>query len=149
MATLKHIITDRAIQLVGVAALLGAAAAFAAGFVSSSSGAATDAVAIPQAERHWVLDEAPLEQQAALQDLQVAREEYVAAIAAERKCLTDQGIWVSDTWWEDNQLRYTFGGVPTREEAASVFEIYRACHMTHVRNIATAWAIGSAPAAMP
>ncbi|GIW17358.1 hypothetical protein [Tepidiforma sp.] len=146
MDSLTRCFADRSIMTIAVSGLAALAMAFAAGTLSTADGRATDAAVIPAGERHWVLEGAPAEQQGALADLEVAREEYVAAIEAERKCLTDQGIWVSDTWWEDNQLRYTFGGVPSREQAASVFEVYRACHATYARNVATGWAIGSAPA---
>ncbi len=144
MAIMIRLVRDRSVATISAAAVAAVAFALIAGAWPSGQTAATDTVAVPASERQWLVEEAPQEQQAALSDLAVARAEYVAAIEAERACVAAQGIWVSEMWWEDNQLRYTFGGVPANQRD-DVFAVYRDCHMKHVRNIATAWAMGSAP----
>lgn len=70
--------------------------------------------------------------------------EHVAAIEAERARAAVRGIRLSETWREDNELRYSLGGVPAHQRD-DVFVVYPGCRMKHVRNVATAWTMGSAP----
>jgi len=112
----------------------------------SSQAVATDSASIPQSEKSWIVDDAGAAQQAALADMSVSRQEYVAAVDAVRQCMADAGVATSEPVWEGGQLHFEFGGTGDRAGLAPMKAVYKDCNDRFLVGIATGWAIGSSPA---
>ena len=85
----------------------------------------------------------PMEQQAALADSVLTREELEAASAARDACIAGiPGItWVEPFAWSDDGVNFTGGGyrVAPGVEEADVQPAADACYYRHVALVETAW----------
>jgi hypothetical protein len=85
----------------------------------------------------------------ALADGSVSAVEYKQAVERTVACLRAEGVAVSDPVWEANELRFSYGGYPTREELEVANAVYARCYDQHQAVVDRAWSGQFAPAQRP